>query len=69
MNALDSRTIRTIVYAIVAYTLARHAVPDQFSNDMVKGAITDLIVYGGFALAAWYRKHAQGEIKRWLGHD
>lgn len=69
MNAIDSRTIRTIVFAVVAYTLARWAVPAQFDNDMVKHAITDLIVYGGFALAAWYRKHSQGAIKRWWGRQ
>lgn len=65
MNALDSRTIRTVIIAMIGYAVVRFGIPDQFASEPVKAAIADLIVYGGFALAAWYRKHAQGEIQAW----
>ena len=69
MNALDSRTIRTLILAAVSYAFVKWAVPDQFASDMVKNALADIIVYVAFAAAAYYRKHAQGAIERWWGHD
>lgn len=69
MTALDSRTIRTVIIAMVGYAVVRFGIPDDFASEPVKTAIADLIVYGGFALAAWYRKHARGEINKWVGHD
>jgi hypothetical protein len=69
MNALDSRTIRTIIVAMLGYAVVRFGLPDQFASDAVKSAIADLIVYAGFALAAYYRKHAQADIRKWWGKD
>jgi hypothetical protein len=66
MKALDSRTIRTILVAMIGYAVVRFGIPEQFASDAVRLAIADIIVYGGFALAAWYRKHARGEINKWL---
>lgn len=69
MNALDSRTIRTVIIAMIGYAVVRFGIPDQFASEPVKAAVADLIVYAGFAIAGWYRKQAQGEITRWWGHD
>ena len=65
MNAIDSRTIRTIIVAMIGYAIVRFGLPADFAPDHVKGAIADVIVYAGFALAAYYRKHATGHIARW----
>lgn len=66
-NALDSRTIKTLLVAALSYTFIKFAVPDAFGSEMVKGAIADFIVYGAFAVAAWYRKNARVQIDRWFG--
>lgn len=67
MNALDSRTIRTILVAALSYAFVKWAVPSSFASEAVKGAIADVIVYGGFAVAAWYRKKAHVQIDQWWG--
>lgn len=67
MNALDSRTIKTIVVAAIGYGMTKYAVPDQFASPAVKSAIGDVIVYAGFGFAAWYRKNARVDIKKWWG--
>ena len=67
-NALDSRTIRTIILSLIMYVMAKYAVPKHFSNAVVQGAVADVIVFVGFSVAAWYRKEARGTIKSWWGH-
>lgn len=67
MNALESRTIKTILIAVIGYAVTKYGLPDQFANQTVKSAIADVIVGAGFALAAWYRKTARGAIKQWWG--
>lgn len=69
MNALDSRTIRTVLVAVIGYAIVTFGLPDQFASETVKSAIADIIVFGGFALVAWYRKNAQGMIERWWGRS
>ena len=69
MNALDSRTIRTLILAAISYAFVKWAVPDHFASPVVKDALADIIVYVAFAAAAYYRKHAQGVIDRWWGRD
>lgn len=65
MNALDSRTIRTVLVAMIGYAIVRFGLPKDFASETVKAALADVIVYLGFALAAYYRKHATGHISRW----
>ena len=69
MNALDSRTIRTILVAALSYAFVKWAVPSSFASETVKGAIADVIVYAGFALAAWYRKKATDSVDKWWGRS
>ena len=66
-NALDSRTIRTLLVAALSYSFIKYAVPGAFGSEMVKGAIADFIVYGAFATAAWYRKNVRVHIDQWFG--
>ncbi|MCP4410199.1 MAG: hypothetical protein GY807_21140 [Gammaproteobacteria bacterium] len=65
MNALNSRTIKTILIAAFGYAMTKYAIPEQFASHTVKSAIADIIVYTGFGIAAWYRKNARTDIQNW----
>lgn len=63
--AIDSRTIRTIILAIIGYTGVRFAIPESFMSQELHGALADVIVYAGFAIAAWFRKNARVRVATW----